>query len=210
MRRVFLRTIAALALGAALTGCETVASLDDASRTLDTYELSPVSAAGGVSSRARGVVFVDEPLSAASLSTDRIVVKPDRLSVAYLSDARWTDRAPLHLQWLLVRSLAGSGQFAHVTSRTVGPLSDFTLLTDIDEFEAQVVPDGVTVVVRLRFTLVRDSNATVMAARTIERRVPVASDESPDVVRAFDAAMTGALEEVVSWASRTARGSGGA
>lgn len=207
------RAAAALTLAAALlSGCGTLASLDSAARPLATYELTPVAAAGASLSSVGRTIFVDMPTASGALSTDRIVIKPGPRAVTFLPDARWVDAAPLHLQQLVTRSLTNSGRLGFVTTRAVGPLADYTLITDIEAFQAEVGPAGgppVTVRVRLTASLLRDADARLVATRRFEQRVGVPTEASPDIVAAFDAATTAVLQELTSWTVAVATGGGG-
>lgn len=201
-----------LLAGALLSGCGTLSSLDQASRALDTYELTPVSAAGADLSPAGRTIFVDTPSSSGALATDRIVVKPGPRAITFLPDARWVDPAPLHLQQLVTRSLTNSGRLGFVTTRAVGPLADYTLITDLEAFQAEIGAEGAppaTVRVRLTASLLRDADGRLAASRRFEQRVAVPSRESADIVAAFDAATTGVLRELTSWTVAVAAGGGG-
>ena len=105
-----------LALALALpSGCSAVRSLNSAARPLDAYELVPA-AIPGASSTGRSVA-VEEPAASAAIATDRILVKPNPLAVTYLPGARWIEAAPLHVQSLIIRSLAESGRVGFVAPR---------------------------------------------------------------------------------------------
>lgn len=198
-------------LAALLSGCGTLASLDSASRPLATYELTPVSAAGASLSASGRTIFVDMPTASGALSTDRIVVKPSPLAVTFLPDARWVDPAPLHLQQLVTRSLTNSGRLGFVTTRAVGPLADFTLITDIEAFQAEIGPTGgapATVQVRLTASLLRDSDGQLVSSRRFERRVGAQTETSPDIIAAFETATTGVLQDLSSWTVTVASGGG--
>ena len=75
-----------------------------------------------------------------AIASDRIVMKPSPIQVTLLGDGRWVEAAPAHIRNLLARSFANTGRFAFVSSATVGPLPDFTLMTDVESFEAELLP----------------------------------------------------------------------
>lgn len=206
------RAAVALLAAAVLSGCSTLASLDSAARPLDTFELAAVSAAGASLSSSGRTIFVDMPTASGALSTDRIVVKPSPRAVTFLPDARWVDPAPLHIQQLVTRSLTNSGRLGFVTTRAVGPLADYTLITDIEAFQAEIGPArGPSVSVRVRMTasLLRDADGRLAATRRFERRVAVATEDSAAIIAAFDVATTGVLQEITSWTVAVAAGGGG-
>ena len=149
----------------------------------------------------------------AAISTDRILIKPGALRVAYLPDGRWVDPAPEHVQSLLVRSLAGTGRFGFVGGESSGPLPDYVLISDLEAFQAELAPAGatppVTVVVRLTVTILRDLDRRVVATQSFEGRAGAAGDDAPTVVTAFDAAMGQVLRDATSWTSAVATGGAG-
>lgn len=202
----------ALLLGLAplLGGCAALSSLNSAASTLDTYELTapapaPRGATGG------RVMLVGQPTASAALATDRIMIRPGGLQVAYLADGRWVDQAPVQVQRLLIRALAGTGRVAFVGSEAAGPLPDFVLLSDLEAFQAEVASGGAApyrVNIRMTLTLLRDVDRGVVASRTFQRTAPAASADAATVVAAFDAAMRGLLAEAADWATAVAAGAG--
>src|SRR5207342_120642 len=99
------------------------------------------------------------PTAPAAVASDRIVIKPNALQVTLVGDGRWVEAAPAHVRTLIARSLANTGRYALVTTGTVGPLPDFTVMTDIDGFEARLLPEGspapAQVVVAMTLSVVR-------------------------------------------------------
>ncbi len=131
------------------------------------------------------------------------MVKPNALQIAYLPDARWVSEAPLHVQSLLVRSLANTGRLGFVTAQSAGPLPDYVLQTDIEAFQAEVVAgeggQSLQVVVRLSLTLSRDADGRMLARRSFTGRAVAANDAPLTVVSAFNVVMTRILGEAASW-----------
>ena len=110
-----------LALALALPGCGAVRSLNAAAEAQDTYELQPLS--GGIAGRTGRSLSVEVPSAAAAIATERILIKPNALQVAYLPGSRWVEAAPLHVQSLLIRSVANSGRAGFVGGPVgTGPL----------------------------------------------------------------------------------------
>ncbi|WP_145110447.1 ABC-type transport auxiliary lipoprotein family protein [Cereibacter sediminicola] len=186
-----------------LAGCGAVSSLSRASEQLDTYTLSPLPGPGG--GGARHVVV--EPVTAGgALATDRILIKPSRVQAQYLPDARWSDPAPALVQTLLVGSLQNAGGFRLVAREAAGLVPDYTLMTELRDFQAEA-PPGATPVVRVAMvlTLIRESDRSVASSRRVEAVAPAASDTTGDVVVAFEAAVTQALGQAIGWARAQAR-----
>lgn len=193
----------ALSLGLTLLGgCAAISTLNSASQSLPTYDLTnaavPPSAQPGRSSR---VLLVAAPTASSAINTDRIVIKPNVLQVAYLPDGRWIDAAPVHVQALLVRSIANSGAVGFVGGEAAGPVPDFVLLTDLQTFQAELGPDGkpARISVRMTLTLVHDIDRRLVASRTFEGSAPLASTDPLQVAVAFDSAMHAILRDATRW-----------
>lgn len=203
------RRLAGLLSALALAGCGLVSALDGASRSLATYALAPPPSTAAGPARGGPAVIVDEPAAATALVTDRILIRPGALQIAYLADGRWVDSAPLHVQSLLAASLADTGRFSFVTTRSRGPLPDYALLIDLDAFEAQLSPDtpaGALVQVRMTLTLVREPEGSIVAARRFERSAPAPETSAAAIVPAFEAAMRPLLADAAAWASSVLTG----
>lgn len=199
----------ALAFG---PGCTTVSSLNSAARSLDTFALNPLPPeAAGPSSGP--LLFIAEPTASGAIASDRIVIRPNALQVALLADGRWVEAAPAHVRSLLARSFANTGRFDLVTTGAVGPLPDFTLLVEIEAFEAQVLPAGgapARAVVSMTLTMVRDADGRLVASRRFTRAANATDTDALSIVSAFEAANGQVLREAVPWATAVATGRTGA
>ena len=208
-RAVRLPLAACLAAGLALSGCATASSLRSAATPLATYTLSPLPApTTPVRSSAR-VAYVADPTASAAIAGDRIVIKPDPIRVTLIGDGRWVEALPLHVKSLLARSLANTGRFAFVATSTVGPLPDVTLLTDIDAFEAEVLPAGgapARVIVSMTLTVVRDADGRLVASRRFQKTAEAPATDARSLVLAFEAANDAVLREAIPWATATMTG----
>jgi cholesterol transport system auxiliary component len=195
---------------AALGGCSPLANLSAASVPLDAFALTPLETEG----RAAGSrhLVVELPTASGAIVTDRILVKPAPLQVTFLPGARWVDPAPELVQTLLVQSLQASGGFRLVGRQTLGLLPDYTLLTEIRDFQAESLPPGAAASHRIRvglvLTLVRESDRTVVATRNIDATATVGDAGALTMVTAFDAAMSAVLAEAVAWIGAVAGGGG--
>jgi cholesterol transport system auxiliary component len=205
--------LVALLLAPLLTvaGCSTVSSLNSAARNLDTYALSPLPPQAGARSGSR-ILFVAEPTVPGAIATDRIVMKPSPIQVTLLGDGRWVEGAPTHIRDLLTRSFANTGRFALVTSATVGPLPDYTLMSDVASFEAHLLPPGggaARVVVSMTLSVVRDADGRLVASRRFTRTADAPDTDALAIVSAFEAATGALLREAVPWATAVMTGSAG-
>jgi cholesterol transport system auxiliary component len=183
------------------SGCGALSSLSEASKELDAYTLSPASADGPPAKGSRHLI-VELPTSAGALGTDRILIKPVPYQAQYLPDGRWTEPAPALLQTLLVTSFQNLGGFRLVGRTGAGLMPDYTLMTELQEFQAEPVgPDteAVTIKVGMVLTLIRESDRRIVASRRIAVTEMVGSDDTLTLVGGFDRAVQTALRESVLW-----------
>ena len=196
-----LRLALMLAL-AGLSGCSAFASLNSAARNLDAYELRPLPPQDAV--RVGGpLVFVAEPTVTGALGTERIVMKPNALQVAFLADGRWVESTSVHIRNLLARSLANSGRLGLVSTNSVGPLPDFTVMTDVETFQAEVGSPGgapARIAIAVTLSIARDVDGRLIASRRFTQSAGATGVDAPHVVPAFDAAMSALLRDSTDWA----------
>ncbi len=193
--------LSVLAIPLLLSGCGALSSLSDASREMDAYTLSPAQGTSEAASGSRHLV-VELPTSTGAIGTDRILIKPVPYQAQYLPDGRWSEAAPVLVQNLLVASFQNIGGFRLVGRTGAGLMPDYTLMTELQEFQAEPAsPDakGFTVQVTVLVTLIRESDRRIVASRKIEATSSVASDETRDLVAGFDRAMQTVLAETVLW-----------
>jgi cholesterol transport system auxiliary component len=186
-----------------LSGCTTFSALNSAARNLDAYELNPLPPQPGQTST-RTLVFVADPSVSGAVGSERIVVRPTALQVAFLGDGRWVEPGPVMIRNLIARSLANSNRLAMVSTNSVGPLPDFTILTDVETFEAQIgSPTGAAAraEVAMTITVVRDADGRLVASRRFARAADAPNIEADSVAAAFDAAMGPLLREATGWAT---------
>ena len=202
-----LRGLSAFALVTALSGCAGLTSLNSAATPTDLYLLTPKSTFDPSLPRLRQQIVVAEPTATAAVSTDRIAVQPSPFEVEYLPRARWVDRAPLIIQALLIESYENSGRVDAVGRSAIGLSADYIIVTDVREFQARV-PDGapedspLQAQVRLNIKIVYTELDRIIASNSFERTVTTASDDTKDVVAAFDQALGSTMRNAVEWSIR--------
>lgn len=197
--------VLALAL-ALLPGCGALSALSDSTAQLDAFTLSPL-AATLTPATGRRHLIVELPTSAGALATDRILIKPVPFQAQYLPDARWTEPAPALLQTLLVASFQNLGGFRLVGRTGSGLMPDYTLMTELLEFQAE--PAGaeaapLTIRITANMTLIRESDRSIIGSRRFSATAEVATDETPDLVSGFNRAMQVILRDVVLWTTNFA------
>lgn len=193
----------ALLLGggaAALSACAPLGAIQQATIPPALYRLSPKSTFKDGLAGLRAQLVIDEPTAGAAVDTDRIAVRPHPLMIEYLPASRWVDRAPLMVQTLLVESFENADDALSVGRRATGLAADYTLLTELREFQVEAPQDGpLTAYIRLNFKLVAEPGGLIFAARTIERRVEAASAEPLAGVEAMDEAFGKVIRRGVEW-----------
>lgn len=202
------RLLRAAALAAAalwLAGCTGLATLGAVTEPIDLYDLTPKSTYPAELPEVTAQLVVDEPTAASSVNTDRIAVKPNPFQVQYFPRARWVDRAPLMVQTRLVESFENTGKVASVGRQAIGLTSDFTLVSELREFQALAgaAADGsIRVQVQLNVKIVQEPQGLIVASRSFGDEVPADSDAILDVVAAFDRALGRTMREAVIWTVR--------
>jgi cholesterol transport system auxiliary component len=185
----------------ALSGCAAIGALRTAASPLETYTLTAASAPapGGATGRH---IIVETPAASGAIDTDRILVKPSPLQVQYLAGARWIDPAPELLQALMVESLQNTGAFRFVTRTTAGPFPDYTLLSEIIDFQAEATTDPefpLLARVTMSVAVVRDEDNAIIASRRFSAVRPAAAADAPFVVGAFNEAADDVLNQMTGW-----------
>lgn len=184
-----------------LSGCGALGAVSDASAPLDAYTLTPY-APGQIPSLGRRHLVVELPTSGGALATDRILIKPVPVQAQYLPDGRWAEPTPALLQSLLVASFQNAGGFRLVGRTGAGLMPDYTLMTEIQSFQAEPAgpaPEPLIVRIGVMMTIIRESDRQIVAARPFSASANVASDETVAVVAGFDSALQTVLREAVQW-----------
>lgn len=190
---------------AAATGCASLTTLMKVTEPGDFYDLTPKSTYGPELPEIAAQLVIDEPTAASYVNTDRIAIKPNPLQVQYFPKARWIDRAPLMVQTMLVESFENTGKVAAVGRQAIGLSADFTLVTDLREFQA-TVGEGenapIVVIVHLNMKIVQEPLGLIVASKSFLHREPAASSEMLSVVTAFDTALGKTMGRAVEWTVR--------
>ena len=145
-------------------------------------------------------LVIDEPYAPAALDSNRIVYQPSPNEIRYFAGARWSDRAPLMVQALLVDALDRTGKFQAVGRRSAGMRSDFIVRMSIVTFAAEKSGSSTeSVHVHFNAQLVRRFSDEIVAGRRFEAITEPDSNNMLDIVNAFDDAMTVALGDLSAW-----------
>ncbi len=202
-RLIVLTALVAVALG----GCTGLGTLKQASKPNDLYQLTPKSTFSASLPRIQQQIVVEEPTATAAVNTDQIAIQPTALQVQYLPRARWVDRAPLFVQSLLVESYENTNKVAAVGRSTVGLRADYIVVPDLREFQGHVVGETqnsktVQIKVRLNIKIIDSYEDKIIASNSFEENVVSTSDQTPDLVMAFDEALGDTMRDSVEWSIR--------
>ncbi|MCR9107755.1 ABC-type transport auxiliary lipoprotein family protein [uncultured Marivita sp.] len=197
-----LRSILAATGLLALSGCAAITAVSDAATPLDVYELrAPASiAASGGRVLARDVI-VEIPTTSGALATDRIMIRPNALQAQYLPDVRWSEPTPVMVQTLMLRSIEATGAVRYVGRKPLGVSGDFALVTEVIDFQADVVPETDTANVQITFLvrIVRERDASIVASRSFRANAVAATTETDVIIDAFSAASDQVFVEFAQW-----------
>jgi cholesterol transport system auxiliary component len=147
-------------------------------------------------------LVVEVPVAAEGLNSHRIALSRSALSLDYYANARWTERAPLLVQTLLVESFENLGRIVSIAREGTDLRSDFALKTELREFQAQC-DDGKA---EADGPCPRHRQAGQAAAardhrgRIVRRRDRLDRHLDQRIVVAFDEALGKVLKRIVHWA----------
>jgi cholesterol transport system auxiliary component len=168
----------------------------------DLYNLTPKSTFSERLPEVRKQLIIEEPIAAGGLDNSRIALRPHATQLQYYADARWTERAPKMLQTLLVESFENTNKIISVGRQSIGLRSDFTLKTELREFQVEQYPnsENTTIRVRVNAKLVQQPNRVIIGSKSFEytEKVPLDSTMS-DIVVAFDIATGKVIKKLVEW-----------
>lgn len=197
---------AMLAAALMLAGCASLARLEAVTSAVDLYDLSPKSTFDPDLPEITAQLVIEEPTAGSAVNTDRIAVRPTPLQVQYFPEGRWIDRAPALVQTLLIESFENTGRVLSVGRQAVGLAADYTLVSELREFEARVRRDGgdapLEVMVVLNVKIVRNPEGRIIASRSFEYVIPTGSGALPEIVAAFDEALGKTMRRAVEWTIR--------
>lgn len=169
------------------------------------YVLSPKSTYPEDLPRVDWQLTIDVPVAEAGLDTARIALRQNPLSLEYYARANWIDTAPLMVQTLLVESFENSGRIISVGRQSVALRADYSLLTELREFQAEYFSKGPpNIRVRLNAKLVKMPQRIIVGAKTFESIEQSPGSDLPSVITAFDIALGKVLKRIVTWTLRSA------
>jgi cholesterol transport system auxiliary component len=168
----------------------------------DLYNLTPKSTFDEGLPEVRKQLIIEEPVAAGGLDNSRIALRPHATQLQFYANARWTERAPKMFQTLLVESFENTNKIISVGRQSIGLRSDFTLKTELREFQVEQSPDSKNTRIRVRINakLVQQPNRVIIGSQSFEytKEIPQGSTMD-DIVVAFDIATGKVLKQLVTW-----------
>jgi cholesterol transport system auxiliary component len=168
----------------------------------DLYNLTPKSTFDEGLPEVRKQLIIEEPVAAGGLDTSRMALRPHATQLQFYADARWTERAPKMVQTLLVESFENTNKIISVGRQSIGLRSDFTLKTELREFQVEQSPDSENMNVRVRINakLVQQPTRVIIGSQSFEYARETPSDSTMDeIVVAFDIATGKVIKRLVEW-----------
>ncbi|WP_240200139.1 MULTISPECIES: ABC-type transport auxiliary lipoprotein family protein [Paracoccus] len=195
-------TVALLVLTMTLPGCAALSALKG-EPDRDVFELRPPSDVPRQCGQGRRAELVIEPpKTRGTLDTDRIMIRPNELQTQYLPDARWGDTVPVTLQTLLVRGFGVYDAFTHVGRAPLGTSGDYALISEINDFNAEVVGQGAIIRLSVNAQMVNEMDARVVSRGRFTATAEAPTTRTADLIPAFDAAGQQLVTQMTDWGLR--------
>ncbi|WP_249976751.1 ABC-type transport auxiliary lipoprotein family protein [Vreelandella olivaria] len=137
------------------------------------------------------------------LSSNRIVVYPERNVVNVYAGTRWHEDAPDMLQARLISGLQQRQLFASVGSDRLP--NDVLLLSELRHFQSEYDATPPSAHIQLDVQLVGGQNRQPITAKSFTTRAQASSVDIPDVVDAFGRASDELTEQLATWLAEQAR-----
>lgn len=143
---------------------------------------------------------IEPPIAEAALNTSRIAVMNSAVALDYYQGVNWVDTAPKMVQTLLVESFENSGKILSVGRQSVSLRTDYTIITELREFQSELDKSGHPVIhVRINAKLVKFPERVIVSTTSAGARVPADSKKMTDIIHAFDSALGKTLKQIVEW-----------
>ena len=196
-----LAVILVLTLTVGVTGCSLSGMLAGDSPTPKLFVLTPKSTFGNDIPHVKAQLVVEIPVASEGLNTHRIALRDSPLTLDYFAGARWTERAPLLVQTLLVESFENTNKIVSVARQGIDLRADYVLKTELREFQAEYTggSDIPEIWVRLNAKLVRMPARVIVASQNFEARLTSGGAAMIDIIFAFDETLNKVLKKSVVW-----------
>lgn len=175
----------AAAAALALAGCAVAPTSYDLSRAEPAVTMRIV----------RGALEIGDPSASEVLDSERILVRTGPDTLAYLAGAQWSERLPALVRARVVAAFERARPGRAVVAP--GMVSDNQLMLDVRRFEIDVTRHEARVEIAAR--LIASATGRIRATKMIAGVAPAPAAADGAGPRALDAALAGALTELVGW-----------
>lgn len=183
-----------------LCGCSVGSMGGGGTSTLATYSINAPDTRAANVQRWPVQVAIQLPTAARALDTDRILVSAGSGRVSYFSDAAWSDRLPRLLHSRIAAAMQDSGAFNAVLSPLDRIDGDYTLTTEIRDFQIQVNGSSVAAVT-LVAKMVNEKRGNVLGTKEFSVKLPASKDDPDSGVAALQNGFNQVTVEMVRWAA---------
>ncbi|MGO4551505.1 ABC-type transport auxiliary lipoprotein family protein [Lysobacter sp. 2RAF19] len=192
-----IRLVVATAVLASLAGCSTIVGKKE---SIALYAPEATVQPDAAWPQVQWALQIPRPHASELLDSPRIVVRPADGELQVYHGAIWAEPAPDLVQDAVLRAFEDSGRIGSVARRGSGVTGDYELLLDIRNFQSDYA-GGATpkAEVEIVAKLIANRTDTVIATRMLKQHVPAASTKIGDVSRAFEAALTATVQDLVGW-----------
>lgn len=147
---------------------------------------------------------VQRPITDQTRGSVRIVVRTAQSRLAFYPGVAWLDEMPDMVQTLLLNAFADSGRFPSV-ARPGTAAAYYGLTAEVRRFDAVEGPNrALRVELELQVGLVEMRSGRMIASRVFKSESAVAGSEVLALTRAFEAALSTLLTDVVGWTVNSA------
>jgi cholesterol transport system auxiliary component len=197
-RRLFLIAGPSLALAA----CGSLDKLVGPPDAPQMYALRPTPPAAQGGAKVDWALSIAKPDAADNLDSTRIALARGNTQLDFYANAVWPDHVTDLVQTALLAGFEASGRIDSVSREEDTLRADYTLLTDLRDFEARyATPDGApTIAVTLVAHMAQAHTRKIVASVTASFNEPASANSVDAAVQAFDAALGKAIAQIVSWA----------
>ncbi len=197
-RRLFLIAGSSLALAA----CGSLDKLVGPPDAPQMYALRPAPPQAMPGDKVAWALSIAKPDAADNLDSSRIALARGNTQFDYYANAVWPDHLTGLVQTALLAGFEGSGRIDQVSREEDTLHTDYTLLTDLRDFEARyAAPDGVpAIAVTIVAHMAEVHSRKIAASLTVAFNEPATANSVEAAVQAFDAALSKAVAQIVQWA----------
>ncbi len=130
----------------------------------------------------------------------RIAVRPSPVQLEVYKGANWAKRPGEMLEDAVLRALEDSGRIRAVARQGAGVAADYKLVLDLRRFESDYAGQAVpAATIEVNAKLLHSLDQQVVLSQTFLQTQPAASTAVPDVVNAFERALTDLSRDMTGW-----------